>query len=290
VTKRPLIEAYGLTETSPAACINPMTLKDYNSFIGLPIPSTDVEIKDDNGRTLPLGEIGEICIKGPQIMEGYWQRPEETAKVMTQDNFFRTGDLGFMNEQGFTKIVDRKKDMILVSGFNVYPNELEETINLKDYLTCLQRPILPEDEPLLKSFIEQVTKEDLYYRYFSEISEFTHDDLANMTQIDYDREMAFVAVKNSDTQPEIIGVTRAMADPDNQEAEFAVLVRSDMKGQTLGYQLMQKLLNYTRGHGIKKLTAITMPENRNMISLAKKLGFQIDVQFEDGVVNLTLHL
>lgn len=128
VTKRPLIEAYGLTETSPAACINPMTLRDYNSFIGLPIPSTDVEIKDDNGRTLPLGEIGEICIKGPQIMEGYWQRPEETAKVMTQDNFFRTGDLGFMNEQGFTKIVDRKKDMILVSGFNVYPNELEDVV------------------------------------------------------------------------------------------------------------------------------------------------------------------
>ena len=110
------------------------------------------------------------------------------------------------------------------------------------------------------------------------------------TQIDYDREMAFVAVKNADSYPEIIGVTRAMADPDNQEAEFAVLVRSDMKGQTLGYKLMQKLLNYTRAHGIKKLTAITMPENRNMISLAKKLGFQIDVQFEDGVVNLTLHL
>lgn len=171
-----------------------------------------------------------------------------------------------------------------------YPSELEETISLKDDLTCLLRPILPEDEPLLKSFIERVTKEDLYYRYFSEISEFTHDDLANMTQIDYDREMAFVAVKNQDSEPEIIGVTRAMADPDNQEAEFAVLVRSDMKGLTLGYQLMNKLLNYTRSHGIKKLSAITMPENRNMISLAKKLGFEIDVQFEDGVVNLTLHL
>ncbi len=128
VTKRPLIEAYGLTETSPAACINPMTLKDYNGYIGLPIPSTEVEVKDDNGRTMPIGEIGEICIRGPQIMEGYWQRPEETAKVMTTDNFFRTGDLGFMTEQGFTKIVDRKKDMILVSGFNVYPNELEDVV------------------------------------------------------------------------------------------------------------------------------------------------------------------
>jgi long-chain acyl-CoA synthetase len=128
VTGRPLIEAYGLTETSPAACINPMTLKDFNGFISLPIPSTEVEIKDDNGVTLPLGEIGEICVRGPQIMAGYYNKPEETAKVMTQDGFFKTGDLGFMNEQGYTKIVDRKKDMILVSGFNVYPNELEDVI------------------------------------------------------------------------------------------------------------------------------------------------------------------
>jgi len=128
VTGRPLIEAYGLTETSTAACINPMSLKDYNGFIGLPIPSTEVEIKDDNGKTLPLGEIGEICIRGPQVMAGYYNRPDETAKVMTPDGFFKTGDLGFMNEQGYSKIVDRKKDMILVSGFNVYPNELEDVI------------------------------------------------------------------------------------------------------------------------------------------------------------------
>ena len=128
VTGVPLIEAYGLTETSPAACINPMTLKDFNGFIGLPIPSTEVEIKDDNGQTIPLGEIGEICIRGPQVMAGYWNRPDETAKVMSNDGFFKTGDLGFMTEEGFVKIVDRKKDMILVSGFNVYPNELEDVI------------------------------------------------------------------------------------------------------------------------------------------------------------------
>jgi long-chain acyl-CoA synthetase len=128
VTGRPLIEAYGLTETSPAACINPMTLKDYNGYIGVPIPSTEVEIKDDNGQSMPVGEIGEICIRGPQVMQGYWNRPEETAKVMTNDGFFKTGDLGFMTEQGYVKIVDRKKDMILVSGFNVYPNELEDVI------------------------------------------------------------------------------------------------------------------------------------------------------------------
>ncbi len=128
VTGKPLIEAYGLTETSPAACINPMTLKEFNGFIGVPLPSTEVEIKDDNGKTVALGEIGEICIRGPQVMAGYYNRPDETAKVMTNDGFFKTGDLGFMNEQGFCKIVDRKKDMILVSGFNVYPNELEDVI------------------------------------------------------------------------------------------------------------------------------------------------------------------
>jgi long-chain acyl-CoA synthetase len=128
VTKRPLIEAYGLTETSPAACINPMTLKEYNGFIGLPIPSTELEIKDESGQPLPIGEVGELSIRGPQVMKGYWMKPEETAKVMTPDGFFRTGDLGYMTPEGYVKIVDRKKDMILVSGFNVYPNELEDVI------------------------------------------------------------------------------------------------------------------------------------------------------------------
>ncbi|MCB0405187.1 MAG: long-chain-fatty-acid--CoA ligase [Bdellovibrionales bacterium] len=126
VTKVPLIEAYGLTETSPAACINPMTLTEYNGFIGLPIPSTEVKIVDDNGSEVALGEPGEICIRGPQVMQGYWNKPEETEKVMTPDGYFRTGDIGTMNEEGYFKIVDRKKDMILVSGFNVYPNEIEE--------------------------------------------------------------------------------------------------------------------------------------------------------------------
>ncbi|WP_337235911.1 GNAT family N-acetyltransferase, partial [Vibrio cholerae] len=111
-----------------------------------------------------------------------------------------------------------------------------------------------------------------------------------MTQIDYDREMAFVAIRNPKDHPEIIGVARAMADPDNQHAEFAILVRSDLKGNTLGHQLMTKLINYTREHGIKRLTAITMPENRNMISLAKKLGFSVEVQFDEGIVNLDLQL
>jgi long-chain acyl-CoA synthetase len=129
VTGKPLLEAYGLTETSPGACINPFVEgADYNGFAGLPISSTIVTIRDDDGRILPLGETGEICIAGPQVMKGYWNRPEETAKVMTEDGSFRTGDIGYMSPEGYVKIVDRKKDMILVSGFNVYPNEVEDVI------------------------------------------------------------------------------------------------------------------------------------------------------------------
>jgi acyl-CoA synthetase (AMP-forming)/AMP-acid ligase II len=128
VTGVTLVEAYGLTETSPAACINPLTLPEYNGSIGLPIPSTDACIKDDNGNILPLGEVGELCIKGPQVMKGYWQRPEETAQAIDSDGWLHTGDMAKMDERGFFYIVDRKKDMILVSGFNVYPNEVEDVI------------------------------------------------------------------------------------------------------------------------------------------------------------------
>jgi long-chain acyl-CoA synthetase len=129
ITGVTLVEAYGLTETSPAACINPTDLADYNGAIGLPIPSTDVCLKDDDGNTMTvLGEVGELCIKGPQVMKGYWQRPEETANVIDSDGWLHTGDLAKMDANGFFYIVDRKKDMILVSGFNVYPNEVEDVI------------------------------------------------------------------------------------------------------------------------------------------------------------------
>ncbi len=124
----PLIEAYGLTETSPAACINPMNLKDYNGAIGLPIPSTDCRVIDSEGQPQAAGETGELCVKGPQVMKGYWQRPEETAKVLDEDGWLKTGDMARMDEQGYFFIVDRKKDMILVSGFNVYPNEIEDIV------------------------------------------------------------------------------------------------------------------------------------------------------------------
>lgn len=171
-----------------------------------------------------------------------------------------------------------------------YPHELEEAVQLKNGQQCLFRPILPEDEPLLQRFIAQVTKEDLYYRYFSEINEFTHDDLANMTQIDYDREMAIVAVRQHKGQDEIIGVTRAISDADNIDAEFSVLVRSDLKGLGLGRRLLEKMIIYTRQHGLQQLNGITMPNNRGMVTLARKLGFAVDVQMEDGIVGLSLHL
>lgn len=128
VTGGPIIEGYGLSETSPTLTCNPADSSEYTGSIGIPVPSTLISIRDDDGKEVPLGEPGEICAKGPQVMVGYWNRPEETAQVMTADGFFRTGDIGVMNADGFIKIVDRKKDMILVSGFNVYPNEVEDVI------------------------------------------------------------------------------------------------------------------------------------------------------------------
>jgi long-chain acyl-CoA synthetase len=127
-TRTPIIEGYGLSETSPCVTCNPVTATEYSGTIGLPLPSTEVSIRDDEGNEVAPGEPGEICIRGPQVMAGYWNRPDETAKVMTADGFFKSGDVGIMSTDGFVKIVDRKKDMILVSGFNVYPNEVEDVV------------------------------------------------------------------------------------------------------------------------------------------------------------------
>jgi long-chain acyl-CoA synthetase len=130
VTGVPIVEGYGLTETSPCATSNTLDIKDWTGTIGLPIPSTEVAILDDAGNELAIGQVGEICIRGPQVMKDYWNRPDETAKVFTTDGWFRSGDMGFMDERGYFKITDRKKDMILVSGFNVYPNEVEDVVML----------------------------------------------------------------------------------------------------------------------------------------------------------------
>jgi len=123
-----LVEAYGLSETSPAVTINPLDLKDYNGSIGLPIPSTEVILRGEDGKEVPLGSPGELCVRGPQVMKGYWNNPAETAKVLGPDGFFATGDIGVMDDKGYVRIVDRKKDMLLVSGFNVYPNEIESVV------------------------------------------------------------------------------------------------------------------------------------------------------------------
>ncbi len=134
-TGTPLLQAYGLTETSPAATINPLDMKAFNGSIGLPISSTEAAIRDDAGKEVPQGQVGEICIRGPQVMKGYWQRPEETANVLGDDGFLRTGDMGYVDPNGFVFLVDRKKDMILVSGFNVYPNEVEEAVAMHPGVT-----------------------------------------------------------------------------------------------------------------------------------------------------------
>ncbi|MDJ0880957.1 MAG: AMP-binding protein [Gammaproteobacteria bacterium] len=128
VTGAPLLEAYGLTETSPAVCINPLNLKDFNGSIGLPIPSTEVSIRTEDGEFLPQGEVGELCVRGPQVMREYWNKPEETAFVLDEKGWLKTGDIAVMDQDGFFRIVDRKKDMILVSGFNVFPNEVESVV------------------------------------------------------------------------------------------------------------------------------------------------------------------
>jgi long-chain acyl-CoA synthetase len=133
----PICEGYGLSETSPSTSCNPTNSTEFTGNIGVPIPSTWMKVVDDDGRDVAVGEVGELCIKGPQVMAGYWQRPDETAKVMLEGGWFRSGDVGFMDEQGFFKIVDRKKDMILVSGFNVYPNEIEDVVStLPGVLEC----------------------------------------------------------------------------------------------------------------------------------------------------------
>ena len=130
VTGVPRIESYGLTETSPAAISNTLDIKDWTGNIGVPIPSTEAAILDDDGREVAIGQVGEICIRGPQVMKAYWNRPDETAKVFTQDGWFRTGDMGFMDSRGCFKITDRKKDMIVVSGFKVFPNEIEDVVTM----------------------------------------------------------------------------------------------------------------------------------------------------------------
>ncbi|MDE1335380.1 bifunctional acetate--CoA ligase family protein/GNAT family N-acetyltransferase [Vibrio aestuarianus] len=171
-----------------------------------------------------------------------------------------------------------------------YPSELEEEVTLRDNSVVMLRPILPEDEPQHAEFIHNVSKEDLYKRFFSDVGEFNHEALANFTQIDYDREMAFVAVDNSDGEAKIIGVSRALINPENTDAEFAILIRSDLKGKGLGKILLQKVIDYCRLKGTVQISGMTMPTNRGMLTLAQKLGFEVDIHFEDGTADMVLVL
>nr|WP_086940118.1 bifunctional acetate--CoA ligase family protein/GNAT family N-acetyltransferase [Thaumasiovibrio occultus] len=164
-----------------------------------------------------------------------------------------------------------------------YPKQFEQIITLRNNQELLLRPILPEDEPLQKAFLQRVSEEDLYKRFFSDVGEMDHEAIANLTQIDYDREMAFVAVH---PDGDIWGVARALSDPDNTEAEFAILIRSDLKGLGLGLILMESLIHYCVEKGLNLMTGMTMPSNSGMIALARKLGFAVDIQLSDGVVEL----
>ncbi|MCY9815647.1 bifunctional acetate--CoA ligase family protein/GNAT family N-acetyltransferase [Aeromonas caviae] len=178
---------------------------------------------------------------------------------------------------------------VLPLAIRPYPTELEEGAWLKDQSHVLLRPIRPEDEPAHKQFVRQVSDEDRYKRFFADVGELGHEELARMTQIDYDREMAFVAVgQDGPFSQQILGVVRAIASPDQSDAEFAILVRSDLKGLGLGKLMMEKIVRYARERGIGQLSGMTMPSNRGMINLAKRLGFKIDIQLEDGIVNMEL--
>ena len=146
ITGCPVVEGYGLSETSPVATSNRLDLAEFSGTIGLPVPSTDIAIRDDDGNDVPEGSSGEICIRGPQVMAGYWNRPDETAKVMTSDGYFKSGDIGIMDERGYVRIVDRKKDMILVSGFNVYPNEIEQVVSLHPGVLECAAVGIPDDK------------------------------------------------------------------------------------------------------------------------------------------------
>jgi long-chain acyl-CoA synthetase len=185
-----ILEAYGLTESSPAVTMNPMNLSEYNGSIGLPIPSTDVSVRDDEGNELPIGERGELCVKGPQVMSEYWQRPDETALVFWPDGFLRTGDIVMMDNNGYIYLVDRKKDMILVSGFNVYPNEVEQVIsmmpgvlevgvigvNVDDSGERIKACIVKSDPSLTAEQVINYTREHLTAYKIPKIVEF-YDDL-----------------------------------------------------------------------------------------------------------------
>ena len=167
ITGTPIVEAYGLTEASPGVCCNPLNIEAYSGGIGLPVPSTEVELRDADGKEVGIGHPGELWVRGPQVMKGYWNRPEETAKTIDALGFLETGDIAVMDEKGWLKLVDRKKDLIVVSGFNVYPNEIEEVVSHNDKVmevACIGVPNEKTGEALKVFVVKKdpsLTKEEL---------------------------------------------------------------------------------------------------------------------------------
>jgi long-chain acyl-CoA synthetase len=163
----PIVEGYGLTETSPVVISNPLNIVDWTGTIGMPIPSTEAIILDEGDKELPMGEVGEICVRGPQVMSGYWNRPEETAKVFTASGWLRTGDMGFVDERGYFRITDRKKDMIIVSGFKVFPNQIEDAVAMHPGVAEVAAVGVPDERSgeAVKLFVvrkdEALTEQDL---------------------------------------------------------------------------------------------------------------------------------
>lgn len=232
---------------------------------------------DINGLSEVLVKISQMVVDCPQVHE------LDIHPVLANGSEFTIldADLTLKTYQG-----DAQQRLAI----RPYPIEHEEWAALKDKRQILLRPILPEDEPLHAQFINGVSKDDLYKRFFSDVGEFNHEALAKFTQIDYDREMAFVAVREQSGQQEIIGVSRALINHDNSDAEFAILIRSDMKGQGLGKLLMNKIIDYCKAKKTQQMSGMTMPNNRGMLTLAQRLGFEIDIQFEDGTADMVLRL
>ncbi|HAS61220.1 MAG TPA: protein acetyltransferase, partial [Vibrio sp.] len=232
---------------------------------------------DIDGLSEVLVKISQIVVDCPQVHE------LDIHPVLANGNQFTILDADLSLRQ-------YKGDAQSRLAIRPYPVEYEEQTTLKDGTNILLRPILPEDEPLHADFIHGVSRDDLYKRFFSEVGEFNHEALAKLTQIDYDREMAFVAVSRIGSRQEIIGVSRALINHDNSDAEFAILIRSDLKGKGLGKILMNKVIDYCRNRGTLRISGMTMPTNRGMLLLAQSLGFKTDIQFEDGTADMVLLL
>ncbi|MGY2575351.1 bifunctional acetate--CoA ligase family protein/GNAT family N-acetyltransferase [Vibrio sp. C8] len=269
--------------TDAAAALPPLNMTLARYLIVRAIRSGKIRLQklpvpiDINGLSEFLVRISQMVVECPQVFE------LDIHPVLVNGDQFTILDADLTLKKF-------KGDAQSRLAIRPYPTELVEECMAKDGELITVRPILPEDEPHHAEFIKKVSKEDLYKRFFSDVGEFNHEALANLTQIDYDREMAFVAVTKNGTKEEIIGVSRALINPENTDAEFAILIRTDVKGKGLGKILMSRIIDYCKAKGTKQMSGMTMPTNRGMLTLAQRLGFEIDVHFEDGTADMVLPL